>query len=178
MRGCIEWSAHPEGMRSGERAVSRVLFTDTRSMCDHSSGLPVAGQLERPTRALTRLSPRTERTTPSPLFGLSPGGVYPAKDVTAPAVSSYLTISPLPMIRRASAVYFLWHFPWDCSRWTLPTTLSCGARTFLDMALPWRDRYARSPPFMVANRVVYWKAIDKNCTMSARITIPPPTLRK
>ena len=34
--------------------------------------------------------------TPSPLFGLSPGGVYPAKDVTAPAVSSYLTISPLP----------------------------------------------------------------------------------
>ena len=65
-------------------------------MCDHSSGLPVAGQLERPTRAITRLSPRMERTTPSPLFGLSPGGVYHARDVTAPAVSSYLTISPLP----------------------------------------------------------------------------------
>lgn len=40
--------------QSGERAVSRVLFTDTRSMCGHSSRLPVAGRLERPTRALTR----------------------------------------------------------------------------------------------------------------------------
>ncbi len=40
--------------QSGERAVSRVLFTDTRSMCGHSSRLPVAGRLERPTRAFSR----------------------------------------------------------------------------------------------------------------------------
>ena len=32
----------------------------------------------------------------SPLFGLSPGGVCRARDVTTPAVSSYLTFSPLP----------------------------------------------------------------------------------
>ena len=29
------------------------------------------------------------------------------------------------------AVCFLWHFPWDRSRWALPSTLPCGARTFL-----------------------------------------------
>lgn len=30
-----------------------------------------------------------------------------------------------------SAVCFLLHFPWDCSRWPLATTVSCPARTFL-----------------------------------------------
>jgi len=31
-----------------------------------------------------------------PLFGLAPGGVYPATPVTSRAVRSYRTISPLP----------------------------------------------------------------------------------
>ncbi len=31
-----------------------------------------------------------------PLFGLAPGGVYPATAVTSSAVRSYRTISPLP----------------------------------------------------------------------------------
>jgi len=39
---------------------------------------------------------QAKRTTSSPLFDLSSGGVYPAKNVTIFAVSSYLTISPLP----------------------------------------------------------------------------------
>src|SRR5205823_10079402 len=30
-----------------------------------------------------------------------------------------------------SAVSFLWHFPGPCGRWTLSTTVPCGARTFL-----------------------------------------------
>jgi len=29
------------------------------------------------------------------------------------------------------AVYFLLHFPADCSGWALPTTLLCEVRTFL-----------------------------------------------
>jgi len=33
---------------------------------------------------------------PAPLFGLAPGGVYPATDVATSAVRSYRTISPLP----------------------------------------------------------------------------------
>ncbi len=35
-----------------------------------------------------------------PLFGLAPGGVYPATDVATSAVRSYRTISPLPPKRR------------------------------------------------------------------------------
>ena len=49
-------------------------------------------------------SPRASSNLPEPgaghttgfLFGLAPGGVYPATDVTTGAVRSYRTISPLP----------------------------------------------------------------------------------
>ena len=34
-------------------------------------------------------------------------------------------------MRAPPAVCFLLHFPGPCGRWALPTTLSCGARTFL-----------------------------------------------
>ena len=33
--------------------------------------------------------------------------------------------------RQPSAVCFLWHFPWDHSRWPLATTVPCPVRTFL-----------------------------------------------
>ena len=36
------------------------------------------------------------RTVPPSLFGLAPGGVYPAASVTRDAVRSYRTVSPLP----------------------------------------------------------------------------------
>ncbi len=40
----------------------------------------------------------------SPLFGLAPGGVCPAPRVTAGAVRSYRTVSPLPAVaQRAKA---------------------------------------------------------------------------
>src|SRR5205814_9654793 len=51
--------------------------------------------------------------TPS-LFGLAPCGVCPARSITAAAVRSYRTFSPLPRAPQsgpAKAVYFLWHFP-------------------------------------------------------------------
>src|ERR1700686_628257 len=38
----------------------------------------------------------TERTAPAPLFGLAPHGVCPASRITAAAVRSYRTFSPLP----------------------------------------------------------------------------------
>ncbi len=68
-----------------------------------------------------------------PLFGLAPGGVYPATPVTRRAVRSYRTISPLPAVlkKQQRAVYFLWHWPLACAPQALPGTLPCGARTFL-----------------------------------------------
>src|SRR6185503_1511849 len=44
-------------------------------------------------------------------------------------VVSYTTVSPLPVVRRA--VCFLWHCPASHLGSVLPTTLPCGARTFL-----------------------------------------------
>ncbi len=62
----------------------------------HSSGTPVTGRLARPTRASTRKPACRNKSGVSPLFGLAPGGVYPATPVTGGAVRSYRTLSPLP----------------------------------------------------------------------------------
>ena len=55
-----------------------------------------------------------ERTAPSLLFGLAPGGVFRAPAISRRAVVSYTTFSPLPRSRASApspAVYSLWHFP-------------------------------------------------------------------
>ena len=57
------------------------------------------------------------------LFGLAPGGVCPAASVTAGAVRSYRTISPVPQQIHAAAVCFLWHCPWVRTRRTLSGTV-------------------------------------------------------
>ena len=59
-------------------------------------------------------------------------------------MSSCLTISPLPRTKR-EAVYFLWHFPWDHSRFPLETALPCGARTFLRGIRTVRSERDRAP---------------------------------
>ena len=80
-----------------------------------------------------RCGPHRRAEALPPLCGLSPGGVCRARNVTIPAVSSYLAVSPLPSRAEARswAVCSLWHFPWPRGRWALPTTLPGGARTFL-----------------------------------------------
>ena len=55
---------------------------------NHPSRLSIATQLEHSTRRHDQVGRR--------LLELAPGGVYPASAVTNGAVSSYLTISPLP----------------------------------------------------------------------------------
>ena len=105
---------------SARELVSRILF-----LCGHSSRRRVAADThQRPTRRFRQLStpstktcrwgPRSEPPgrigpmrdaslalgprTPS-LFGLAPCGVYPAPGLTAGAVRSYRTFSPLPQHR-------------------------------------------------------------------------------
>ena len=100
--------------------------------------LPVASA--RPTRTLRCRHPRTSTPVgpgrPYALLGLAPGGVCRADTVTSVAVRSYRTVSPLPVpagfaAERPSAVCSLWRFPGPRGRWALPTTVPCGARTFL-----------------------------------------------
>ncbi len=105
----------------------------------HSSGTHVTVRLERPTRGHARAA-RCSTKLHAPLFGLAPGGVYPAAAVATSAVRSYRTISPLPpVMKTGSAVSFLWHFPWALAPQALPGTLPYGARTFL----PRREGRAR-----------------------------------
>ncbi len=60
-----------------------------------------------------------------------------ALTVTSEAVSSYLTVSPLPFdcaklpSQQQMAVYFLWHFPSGHPAFLLGSILPCGTRTFL-----------------------------------------------
>ena len=49
---------------------------------------------------------------------------------------------PFTLTGTSPAVCFLWHCLADCSGWVLPTALPCGARTFLGVAPPRRDRPA------------------------------------
>jgi hypothetical protein len=65
-------------MRS-KQAISRILFSEAitrRRNDDHSSRMPIARHLKRPTQGLGRAARCI------PLFGLAPGGVYPASPVT------------------------------------------------------------------------------------------------
>ena len=81
------------GQNGGSRPVSRVLsWTAIHLGC---------------------ASPRTSSNLPGnhagrmnvPLFGLAPGGVYPAAPVTSRAVRSYRTISPLPAPERRRYIF-------------------------------------------------------------------------
>jgi len=94
-------------------------------MDGHSSGTDVATRLiatnpggggKKPLRPCLSTQRRP------PLFGLAPGGVYPANPVARTAVRSYRTVSPLPA--QARAVYFLWHCPWGRPRRPLAGTVS------------------------------------------------------
>ena len=103
------------------RPVSRVL-----SPIDIDRGMAI--HLGRPSPDASRDQPGRRSETPvgshgpvPPLFGLAPGGVYPATAVASGAVRSYRTLSPLP--GRNRAVCFLWHFPWGRPRRVLPGTV-------------------------------------------------------
>jgi hypothetical protein len=71
----------------------------------------------------------------SSLFGLAPCGVYPAPDVTAGAVRSYRTFSPLPASLARDGRYLLCGTGRIAALTPRPRTLSgtlpCGVRTFL-----------------------------------------------
>jgi hypothetical protein len=85
---------------------------------------------------------------PPPLFGLAPGGVYPAAPVARGAVRSCRTVSPLPAGRLAAlarAVCFLWHFPWGRPRRPLAGTV-----------FPWSPDFPLTPRG-ISGRPAVWR---------------------
>ena len=69
--------------------------------------------------------------------------VCPARCITAAAVRSYRTFSPLPASVRMRAVCFLWHFPSNGLESALPDVIRHTALWSSDFPLP------ASPPFPV-----------------------------
>ena len=127
----------------------------------HPSGTAVAGSLVRSTREHRAGRPRSlaQGTVGSPL-DLAPGGVYQAAAVTCGAgglLHRRFTLTPRT---RRGAVCFLWHYPAGHPGSALPTTLPCGARTFLTGLAPGatarpthpRSGYAERHRARVANR--------------------------
>jgi hypothetical protein len=92
----------------------------------HSSGIDVTVDPQAAYPGAWAGSPNN-----APLHGLAPDGVFPAAVVTACAVGSYPTVSPLPDRQSGRAVSFLWHFPRGYPHRELPGVLPFGARTFL-----------------------------------------------
>ena len=102
----------------------------------HPSGTAVADSLVRSTREHRAGRPRSlaQGAAGSPL-DLAPGGVYRAAAVTCGAgglLHHRFTLTPAD----AGAVCFLWHCPAGHPGSALPTTLPCGARTFLTGLAP------------------------------------------
>ena len=112
----------------------------SRKCDDHSSGTSVAGCIVQPTRA-TGLEPAGSRwgTNPgsaSPLFGFAPGVVCRAADVTAGAVGSYPTLSPLLLAERSAFCGTVpEHAASRLPAGRYPAPLFHGARTFLHARL-------------------------------------------
>src|SRR5689334_8887267 len=86
-----------DGEEKARWSVSRVLSAPLPGVDDHSSGTHVTMRLARPTRATMwkHIFRHDESPGRPSLFGLAPGGVYPAASVTGRAVRSYRTFSPL-----------------------------------------------------------------------------------
>jgi hypothetical protein len=132
---------------------------------DHSSRSRIASGLKQPTRGLQRSAlpnaTHTGRVDPPLLFGLAPRGVFRAPRITAGAVGSYPTFSPLPNVlhhkRRVSG--FTGNLPPRCKHhWRF---ILCG--TFRSR-IPWRER---SPA--ISNR-------ERPPGVTRRVALPWPSL--
>ena len=83
--------------KSASRPVSRVLYGAGEPARDgHSSGTVVANCLKQPTRMTDPETGLEPCGSVSSLFGFAPGGACRAVRITASAVRSYRTLSPLP----------------------------------------------------------------------------------
>jgi hypothetical protein len=110
-----------------------------------SSGLP-AGSGGQPSNACA-VTPKRD------LLTLLQVGFTKPRESPRALVVSYTTVSPLlpnsSQDLNPVAVCFLWHYPAGHPGWALPTTLPCGARTFLGAHPKVRNAVARPtrPPY-------------------------------
>jgi len=137
----------------------------------------------RPTRKLRDEQPPVPEAHACKL-GLAPGGGCLAGRVATPPVVSYTTFSPLPGLRIGDRGWYIVFpqsigglFLWPCSAghpaWVLPSTVLCGARTFLTLYLPRRGRPAPlgkpilARQFQNVNTRLNWLTFTNGCCIFA-----------
>jgi hypothetical protein len=112
------------------RPVGRVLCTRLRGAAVIHLGLPLPTASCGLPAGIGRAALERSRREPAvPLLTLLRVGFTKPPQSPAALVVSYTAVSPLPRWR--GAVCFLWHCPAGHPGSALPTTLPCGARTFL-----------------------------------------------
>jgi hypothetical protein len=118
------------------RPVGRVLCARLRGATVIHLGLPLPTASCGLPASIGRAALKHSRREPLvPLLTLLRVGFTEPPQSPAALVVSYTTVSPLPS-RGAKAVCFLWHYPAGHPGSALPTTLPCGARTFLAGLVP------------------------------------------
>jgi hypothetical protein len=127
------------GQRRGgvSRPVGRVLCTRLRGAAAIHLGLPLpAASCGLPASIGRATLDRSRREPLVPLLTLLRVGFTEPPQSPAALVVSYTAVSPLPRVPGRGAVCFLWHCPAGHPGSVLPTTLPCGARTFLTGPAP------------------------------------------
>jgi hypothetical protein len=114
--------------------------------------LAASSNLPESERAGPDRAPRPCGLWRSSLFGLAPGGVYRAGESPRRWCALTAPFHPYRRDLRRGGGIFLLHFPGPCGRSVLPTTLSCGARTFLP---PSCDGQRPSGPLRDATCTIY-----------------------
>ena len=129
-------SPQVSAMMGVSRPVGRVLCARLHEPAVIHLGLPLPTASCGLPASIGRVAlDRSRRELRSPL-DLAPGGVYQAAAVTCGAgglLHRRFTLTPRT---RRGAVCFLWHCPAGHPGSALPTTLPCGARTFLTGPAP------------------------------------------
>ena len=120
---------------AGSQPVGRVLCPRSRGAAVIHLGLPLPTASCGLPASIGRAALDRSRREPGSPLDLAPGGVYRAAAVTCGAGGHYTTLSPLPRVD-AGAVCSLWHCPAGHPGLASPTTLPCGARTFLTGLAP------------------------------------------
>ena len=106
--------------REYKQSISRVLFRLRGD--NHLSRTYVAARLKR-------RNPEGRRAASTLPYSVLLHVGFAKPDSHLPAGALLPHLSTLAWHARRSP--FLWHFPWGHPRWTLSSTLPCGARTFL-----------------------------------------------
>jgi hypothetical protein len=121
-----------------------------------------------PTALIRKSKPRS-----SSLFGLAPCGVCPARCITAAAVRSYRTFSPLPW-RCHQAVCFLWHFPSSRLEPAVPDVIRHTALRSSDFPLPAPESAESDRPVRLPTRFILYERKSGLQRRASDITLQTP----